>query len=88
MFPLLWVHINQTEATKMSKYIGKKIKVEGFTIKGFNELSRVYIVAKIDDEQIITKCGHTIELAWDRTVYGANNRRVMTEARVCWDSAQ
>jgi hypothetical protein len=72
----------------MKNWIGKKIKVDGFSITDYNLINRDFVVADIEDDIVLTKCGHKIEQSSDRTIYNKNNRRVMLEARIDWDNAK
>ena len=72
----------------MNKWIGKKIKVDGFSIADYNLINREFVVANIEDDIVLTECGHSIEQYGDRTIYNKNNRRVMLEARIDWDNAK
>ena len=72
----------------MNNWMGKKIKVDGFSIADYNLINREFVIADIEDDIVLTKCGHTIEQCGDRTIYNKNNRRVMLEARIDWDNVK
>ena len=72
----------------MNNWIGKKIKVDGFSVTDYNYINRDFIVADIEGDIILTECGHSIEQYGDRTIYNKNNRRMMLEARINWDNAK
>ena len=72
----------------MNKWIGKKIKVDGFSIADYNLINREFVISDIEDDIVLTECGHSIEQYGDRTIYNKNNRRVMLEARIDWDNAK
>ena len=68
--------------------IGKTIEVEGFTCGKFEDISRTFVIKDIINDDgftfdIVTTCGHIVEGSFDRNVRKiANNRRIMTEARL------
>jgi hypothetical protein len=72
----------------MSNWIGKKIKVDGFSVTDYNYINRNFVIANIREDIILTECGHSIEQYGDRTIYNKNNRRIMLEARIDWDNAK
>ena len=72
----------------MSKWVGKQIKVDGFSITDYNLINREFVIADIENDVVLTKCGHTIEQHGERTIYNKNNRRIMLEARIDWDSVK
>ena len=67
----------------MSKWIGQEVTVDGLTIVGCNDISKVLTIVSITEDETIFTCGHVLE-KWtgDNTLTNKNNRRVMHCAQI------
>ena len=74
--------LNQ-EAIAMNKWIGQEVTVEGLTIVGCKDISKVLTIESITEDETVFTCGHVLEnWSGDKTLTNKNNRRVMLCAQI------
>ena len=71
-----WVGISKP--TINNRYIIMKIRCTGLTITTNSDIVRDFEILTMDCDEIVTTCGHVIDLwSGDMNVTSANGRRVM-----------